>query len=185
MMRAAMVAVALLLFASSATKAAGQCLTKSEARKVFPRSHLYWGNVEGRRCWSDRRGGRTRFGEVKSLPPQRGTLPPSPRVLREAEPLPAPRLPLIPPELVPVIAPPTPVPPPPMPFDQRWIETGQGEPPRSEREVIFFSTFQGEPPDVWPATPKPSPANMFGLLAMLLSAAIAFVAGARSMKDRS
>jgi hypothetical protein len=186
-LRAAMVAVALLLVPSgdSVTKAASQCLSKSEARTLYPRKHLYWSRGDGQRCWSDRRGGRARFGAVKSLPPQRGTLPPSPRVLREAEPLPTPRLPLVPPELVPVIEPPKPVPPPPLPFDQRWIETGEAEPPRqsrsdSEREVIF-STFQGAPPDVWPALRhQPSVMTLF---AMLLSAAVAFAAGARSIRS--
>jgi len=30
------------------------CLTKSEARKLWPRKHIYW--YSGDHCWSDRRG---------------------------------------------------------------------------------------------------------------------------------
>ena len=35
------------------------CMSRNEARKVWPRAYLYWsGGSRGQRCWSNRRGGR-------------------------------------------------------------------------------------------------------------------------------
>jgi hypothetical protein len=42
----------ILLIASTAH--GGVCLSKSEARKLWPKKHLYWYSSE--HCWSDRRG---------------------------------------------------------------------------------------------------------------------------------
>jgi hypothetical protein len=44
---------ALILLIGS-TAHGGVCLSKSEARKLWPKKHLYWYSSE--HCWSDRRG---------------------------------------------------------------------------------------------------------------------------------
>ena len=41
--------------AESATVSNTRCLTRKEARSVYPRAYLYWRSDGGRRCWSDRR----------------------------------------------------------------------------------------------------------------------------------
>ena len=44
----------LLLWVSSAATATSVCLTKKEARQLWPRQHLYWYSKD--HCWSNRRG---------------------------------------------------------------------------------------------------------------------------------
>ena len=97
------------------------CLSREAARKIWPRTYLYWKRgPSGARCWSDRRGGRT----VQSVRP--APLPSS-----QEAPL------VIPPEAVPSIPKPEPLP------MIKW----EWEPRREEP----FSTFaQGEEPDIWP-----------------------------------
>ncbi len=47
-----------LVIATAVASAAPVCLSKSEARKLWPRAHLYWYSVD--HCWSNRRGGPPR-----------------------------------------------------------------------------------------------------------------------------
>lgn len=44
-----------LLIATAATQSSAVCLTKSEARQLWPKKHLYWYSAD--HCWSNRRGG--------------------------------------------------------------------------------------------------------------------------------
>jgi hypothetical protein len=89
-MRAALAAL-LLLVAPAALASEDQCKTKSEARSMYPRAHLYWFNDGDRRCWSNKRGER-RASRQRSSKPARH----EPR-MREADPLPVvPSPPIVP-----------------------------------------------------------------------------------------
>ena len=46
--------VGALILLIGSTAHGGVCLSKSEARKLWPKKHLYWYSSE--HCWSDRRG---------------------------------------------------------------------------------------------------------------------------------
>src|SRR5262245_39030548 len=46
--------IALLLLLSNSSTAAEVCLSKQEARKLWPRQHIYW--YSKNHCWSNRRG---------------------------------------------------------------------------------------------------------------------------------
>lgn len=121
-----------------AAQAAAQCLSRSEARKQFPRAYLYWRKQQGKRCWSDRRGNRH--------PPRRaalvsaGTVPTLPVAPASPQQLPRP-LPLTPPPQLepppkywprprPVYAFDEPAPweiwPPPLEFETRWNAISDG-----------------------------------------------------------
>jgi hypothetical protein len=175
---AALIAIAVLGGAPArAADALPKCLSKREARVMWPAKHLYWINDgNGRRCWTDRRGGRARL-MVPPIPDQsrNRTLPP--RRPPEAEPLRTP-LPNIPPEWVPQLPQATVTFPPPAPFDDTWIHRtapAEIEPPK---EQTIYSTFTGPPPDVWPELkPRRQLSHDIGLLAIALMAGFAFLAG--------
>ena len=46
--------VLMLLWVSTAAPAAGICLSKKDARQLWPKAHLYW--YSKHHCWSNRRG---------------------------------------------------------------------------------------------------------------------------------
>ena len=54
MLRLAVLFVLLLMAAPAAADAV--CLSKSEARKLWPTQHIYWYRLGRERCWSDRHG---------------------------------------------------------------------------------------------------------------------------------
>jgi hypothetical protein len=59
---------ALILLIGS-TAHGGVCLSKSEARHLWPKKHLYWYSSE--HCWSNRRGGPPRGIKIDPLPPDK------------------------------------------------------------------------------------------------------------------
>jgi hypothetical protein len=166
----ALIAIVLLGGAATADGADAdpRCLTKREARVLWPNKHLYWTLDGSRRCWGDRRGGRARL-LVTPKPQQAHPMPPRP-VLQEAEPLPN-----IPAEMVPAVPP---------PFDENWLRqfeerlSALSKPPREE---TVYSTFAGPPPDVWPEA-KPARRVHVGLWAMMATALFAFIAGMVSQR---
>lgn len=119
-------------------EAAGQttrCLTLSEARKLYPTTRLVYRLRDGARCW---------YAPGKPVPPRRQYIdPPLP-----APPEQPPPMWTIEPERVPVQAiydPP-----------RRHTEPDYYDPPRRRSvadEPFIFSTFVGDPPDVWPLLP--------------------------------
>jgi hypothetical protein len=54
----------LMLWVTSAA-ASPICLTKSEARKLWPRQHIYWYSKD--HCWSNRRGGPPRGIKIERV----------------------------------------------------------------------------------------------------------------------
>ena len=46
--------ILMLLWVSTAAPAAGICLSKKDARQLWPKAHLYW--YSKHHCWSNRRG---------------------------------------------------------------------------------------------------------------------------------
>jgi hypothetical protein len=172
---AALFAIALLGGAAADGADVGsKCLSKREARAMWPTKHIYWFNDGGRRCWGDRRGGRAKLLKVNPKPQQQlRDLPPRP--VPEAEPLP-----YVAPELVPVL-PSTSIQFPPQPmFDEEWMRQQDRAREKVEAlaqsEITIYSTFAGAPPDVWPEL-KPQRRINVGLVAMMLTAAFAFAAG--------
>jgi hypothetical protein len=158
-MRPALAIAALVLLAGPAWSA-DRCLSKSEARKLWPDRHLYWINLGGQRCWTNRRGGRR--AAVVRVTPLRGT---------QDTPSPPP---------LPFILPPADIataPPPRLAMSDRWewmMEAraalhDEAEPPAPPPGPIY-STFAGAEPDVWPAPPSNSDAAwmvlLFGLAAV-------------------
>lgn len=146
------VAAMLLLLVTTASAAASpECMTKSEARAAYPRSHIYWSGTS--RCWSDRRGRspvrrqHLRRPAMSSDMEEEQTVPlPSPK----PQPL------LAPPEIVPVLPPsPQPV----QDFDDVWrrlierhVAMAQAEPLRA----IYLSFADRIPSSLW-SKPGPEP----------------------------
>src|SRR5262245_49184992 len=126
-----MAAAVVLLFAIE--PAAAKCMTKAEARMLHPKRHLYWGGA--RKCWhtSVSRARAAAREPVRRVPAALAALPvvSSPPIvpvvpdLPRAEPLP------------PLYDHP----------DWKWIEAARSAPRSGD---VVFSTFAGEPPDVWP-----------------------------------
>jgi hypothetical protein len=46
----------MIVFMTHGAGATQVCLSKSEARKLWPRKHIYWYGDHGDHCWSNRRG---------------------------------------------------------------------------------------------------------------------------------
>src|SRR5215831_1354031 len=63
---AIVVAAMILLIASTAGHGRELCLTKQEARHLWPKKHLYW--YSGDHCWSNRRGGPPRGIKIDPVP---------------------------------------------------------------------------------------------------------------------
>lgn len=59
----------ILLLLSSGDSAAALCLTKDQARVLWPKQHLYWYSKD--RCWSNRRGGPPRGIRIDPLPEEK------------------------------------------------------------------------------------------------------------------
>jgi hypothetical protein len=158
----AIVLAALVLIAGPAW-AADRCLSKSEARKLWPDRHLYWSTSGGQRCWSNRRGRRVAVARVTPTQPNQ---PPPPA-----------------PVPLPFILPPAEIataPPPRLALADRWEwimearaalhdDEPKAEPPFRVSGPIY-STFAGPEPDVWPAPPSNKDAAwmvlLFGLAAV-------------------
>jgi len=168
----ALIAVALLGGAASAD-GADMCLTKREARTMWPKEYLsYWNDGGGRRCWGNHRRG-SRFMRVARAEA------PLPQLM-----VPRPALPYLPPELVPALPVAPLMFPPPSLFDEHWVrQQEQLEAARARMaEQIVYSTFAGPPPDVWPEAKPPRRRVNVGLVAMMLTAAFAFAAGIISQR---
>ena len=168
-----LIAGAILALAPSSAVTAERCLSITEARKLWPRDHLYWSPTSGKRCWSNKRGRSASIPVVTHAPPPR----------------PAPPSIDVPPSLVPPrwrdLAPP----PPPSILDSpkwAWVADARGvntglidtHPPSG---TVVFSTFPGEPPDVWPPleqhTSGVATYGMAAILAMLAAGAFWVVWG--------
>jgi len=65
----AVVIIIIALMSGTKLNASPSCLTKSEARENWPRSHLYWHGQS--HCWDNRHGGGRHF--IKKLPHDAGT----------------------------------------------------------------------------------------------------------------
>src|SRR5262245_52324656 len=44
------------------------CMTKAEARKIWPRSHIYWHTSD--HCWDNRKGGGRRYEARAEVKPE-------------------------------------------------------------------------------------------------------------------
>jgi hypothetical protein len=135
MMRAVLLSIALLLPVS--TDAAPQCLSRSEARALWPRTYLHWRTIDGRRCWA-----------------ARGRRVPAAAPMASPDASPVPRL-YVPAELVPHIEPPPAAAAPELDGPWKTIQELRAE----ATDAVPFSTFPpGGEPDVWPpccATEQP------------------------------
>ena len=140
-------------------QAADRCLSRSEARALWPRTHLYWNYSSGTRCWSSRRGGSRSSRQAV-------------RVVRDGAPAPPP--PSAPPETLAELMPPRwqdnhP------PGQWAWIAQARAA---AHDDDIPFSTFApGAEPDVWPPLDDTSRGGivivvMSGLFAMALGLAL-------------
>jgi hypothetical protein len=138
-MRAAL-AIGLLLLLAAPAVAAPQCLSRSEARKVWPTQYLNWRMVERRRCWTSRRRAASSRRAPAAAPVDH---PPM-----------VPRL-YVPAELVPHIEPPPAAAAPELDGPWKTIQELRAE----ATDAVPFSTFPpGGEPDVWPpccATEQP------------------------------
>lgn len=56
----------LVAFTGVAARGGEVCLSKAEARKLWPKQHLYWYSAD--HCWSNRRGGPPRGIKVEPIP---------------------------------------------------------------------------------------------------------------------
>jgi hypothetical protein len=140
-----LIAGVLLVLSHHQGVTAEPCWSKAEARKAWPRAHLYWSQASGKRCWSNRRGRKA------SIPVDTLTSPP---------PRPAP--PSLPPAAVASLMPrhvETVAPPPSILDSPRWawvarardLNPGLGDMEfRLPSGTEVFSTFPGEQPEVWP-----------------------------------
>lgn len=63
------------ILGSVTAEGATACLSRSEARQVWPRAYLYWsGGPKGQRCWSNKRGKRVWIVPAKVM----AAVPPMP-----------------------------------------------------------------------------------------------------------
>ena len=133
--------------------AAGACLSRHEARAKWPRAHLYWSVENGRRCWSNGRG-KTR-NAVQAVTPAIRYVP----------------LPYVEPRLVPKSPDKFPVPETPD-FIEGWDWFDAAR--QAERSTVVYSTFVGEPPDIWPVLNR-QPFNWAAVLCWTFILCVVFV----------
>lgn len=152
-------AVALLMLTAPAE--AMMCLSKGEASSIYPRAHLYWSVGKNGRCWE------TSLARARVAAKGPSSSPPPRRV---AEPMLA-----VPPGshvAPPIQASPTEL----EDYPQwKWVakardaerEETPKEVPKEEGGTVF-STFEGEPPDVWPVVNDPPSLWLTTLLLMFV-----------------
>jgi hypothetical protein len=166
-MRAAFVSV-VLPFLLTTEAAASNCLSRAEARSVFgSRTHLYWSVGPNGQCWANSLRAARAMAKAVPVPTVRG-----PDLKSEPEPL----LPV--PVALPGLMPPhqdAPV----LEENARWSWINEAR--AAERDLvpeIVYSTFDGEPPDVWPVLPaSPAPTTSGGIFIVVLSAVLSMVFG--------
>ena len=148
-------------------EAADRCLSRSEARALWPREHLYWYAGSGQRCWSNSR--RSAKSPFPSRPAPLAPAPPAP----QAQPWY-----ILPAELTlgPYYAPPEHV----FAWDRLTTagmrEHALPEPPEPPGTVIYSSFAPGREPDVWPALGVEVP-WYYGTPGGILAALLAVVLG--------
>ena len=173
-----LIAGALLALSHHAAVTAEQCLSKAEARKLWPRAHLYWSSpTSGRRCWSIKRGRSASF-PVALVPPPPRPAPPSIDV---------------PPSLAPPVwRDPAPPPPPSILDSPRWAWVASARelnPTLGDMEFRLpsgtevYSTFPGEQPDIWPPLER-SGSPVWPAILIILAAGAFFAVGSYRRRVR-
>jgi len=144
--------LALLLIsveAHSADVNAKACLTRNEARALYPRAYLYWsGGSRGQRCWSNRRGRR-------HVVPGRAwivqaSVPPKEQEIEHIEPA--------------------------LMWQPQWSWVFEAVNSRAQAEEPFTTWPPGTEPDVWPSLENP-PSNTPGTVLVVLCGIAAFMFG--------
>jgi hypothetical protein len=173
--------ILLMLMAMDAAHAASKtCLTRAEAKEMYPRAHLYWSVGPRGRCWANSLSAARAM--ARSLPVPRAKNAPVLNVTSQTdEPgSRAIRLGAPPAEAVASLMPPYQE----RPSDgPRWDWLADARAAASEQDTpepggVVFSTFPGEQPDVWPAiTRETPPAGPGGLAVVVATAVLAMVFG--------
>jgi len=180
-MRAALAVAAVIPFLLLTTgAAASKCMTRSEAKTMNPRAHLYWSVGPGGRCWASSL--QAARASARGLPmPRAASAPVQPVTSHHEEPgSRASRLGALPvPVELPGLMPPHQDTPAHLEENPRWSWITEAR--AAERDVvpeIVYSTFDGEPPDVWPTLPvSPASTTSGGFFIVVLSAVLAMVFG--------
>lgn len=178
-LRTAVVAVALLLCVTAgggATKAADKCMTRAEAKTMYRGAYLYWHRQGGKRCWSNRRGGRA------SMPhrPPRQRQAARTDVLQTVGATASARLPPMPPMAAPPevagLMPPWWLQPVAVLDAPRLAWVAQARAVDADFEPgPTFTTFDGPQPDVWPRLDEP--ASTGGIVVVVMSGFLAMALG--------
>lgn len=159
--------LALLLLLLSSVNAEARCLSRGEAVAAHPKTHLYWSVGKNGKCWSnslararqDAKGDPGHQQQRRVIYKDDPPLEPAPPPLPPPGKHPAPPLQTTPKTIE--------------DFPQwAWVQKARENPREEEKE---FSSFDGEPPDVWPLLEKSSTPKLLIMFVLILLTMIACV----------
>lgn len=153
---------------ASHSSAYGKCLTKSEARIKYNNTHLFWSVGPNGKCWETSLA-RARIA-AKNI--RASAALPSPPPAPKPSIFPNPGDPVIP---ILLHEPPKSPPQKHIEDSPQWAWVTRARAHELETEIIY-STFNGEPPDVWPQLESPKSKNFLPSFLFVIIVILALMA---------